>query len=212
MAAPPCVHCHSANAPAHRQLPAPLQSTDQELLNFGKDSDEDLDSEEEGEGGDGDLMASDDEQHAGVSGTAAAGKQQQRSGITLHMVEGWCQAARDKASMGAVRNIMKVSALMPACKADSCSALPFHSPPCFLCLQAQAYRVACHYGDSEEKVEEGMQIASSAVYNKLMLFVLVSGDCRVLAQPAAEWFRFQYEDCSIPRISQAPLVHASTAC
>ncbi|KAI3438608.1 hypothetical protein D9Q98_001031 [Chlorella vulgaris] len=119
-----------------------LQSTDQELLNFGKDSDEDLDSEEEGEGGDGDPMASDDEQHAGVSGTAAAGKQQQRSGITLHMVEGWCQAGRDKASMGAVRNIMK------------------------------AYRVACHYGDSEEKVEEGMQIASSAVYNKLMLFVL----------------------------------------
>ena len=38
----------------------------------------------------------------------------------------------------------------------------------------QAYRVACHYGDSEEQVEESMRIASSAVYNKLMLFVLVS--------------------------------------
>ena len=40
---------------------------------------------------------------------------------------------------------------------------------------SQAYRVACHYGDSEEQVEESMRIASSAVYNKLMLFVLVSG-------------------------------------
>ena len=34
--------------------------------------------------------------------------------------------------------------------------------------------MACHYGDSEEQVEESMRIASSAVYNKLMLFVLVS--------------------------------------
>lgn len=55
--------------------------------------------------------------------------------------------------------------------------------PCFPCLPLppshptavplQAYRAACHYGDSEEEVEEGMRLASSAVYNKLMLFVLV---------------------------------------
>jgi len=45
---------------------------------------------------------------------------------------------------------------------------------CRLSPCLQAYRVACHYGDSEEQVEESMRIASSAVYNKLMLFVLVS--------------------------------------
>lgn len=36
----------------------------------------------------------------------------------------------------------------------------------------QAYRLACHYGDTEEEVHETMKISSSAVFNKLMLFVL----------------------------------------
>ena len=36
----------------------------------------------------------------------------------------------------------------------------------------QAYRLACHYGDSEEQVHETMKISSSAVFSKLMLFVL----------------------------------------
>ena len=48
---------------------------------------------------------------------------------------------------------------------------PLRPPPPLLPLQA--YRAACHYGGSEEAVEEGMRLASSAVYNKLMLFVLV---------------------------------------
>ncbi|EFN57450.1 hypothetical protein CHLNCDRAFT_142934 [Chlorella variabilis] len=113
-----------------------LQSTDQELLNFGQESEDELDSDEEVEEG-GEGPAGEGEQ-----GLAEYGQQQKLGGVTLAMVEGWCQAARDNASIGAVRNIMK------------------------------AYRVACHYGDSEEQVEESMRIASSAVYNKLMLFVL----------------------------------------
>ena len=36
----------------------------------------------------------------------------------------------------------------------------------------QAYRLACHFGDTEEEVHETMKISSSAVFNKLMLFVL----------------------------------------
>ena len=40
----------------------------------------------------------------------------------------------------------------------------------------QAYRLACHYGDSEEEVHETMKISSSAVFNKLMLFVLKEAD------------------------------------
>lgn len=41
---------------------------------------------------------------------------------------------------------------------------------------AQAYRLACHYGDTEEQVHETMKISSSAVFNKLMLFVLKEAD------------------------------------
>lgn len=40
----------------------------------------------------------------------------------------------------------------------------------------QAYRLACHYGDTEEQVHETMKISSSAVFNKLMLFVLKEGN------------------------------------
>ena len=40
----------------------------------------------------------------------------------------------------------------------------------------RAYRTACHYGDSEDNVMEGMKLGSSAVYNRLMLFVLREGD------------------------------------
>lgn len=126
---------------------------------------------------------------------AAAGAQQkqQRSGVTLQMAEGWCAAAREKASMGAVRSIIKVGGRgrqpsgeggAPALPCSGCLlALPpllrSHSaaysslPPFPAFLSIQAYRAACHYGDSEEQIEESMRIASSAVYNKLMLFVLV---------------------------------------
>lgn len=40
----------------------------------------------------------------------------------------------------------------------------------------QAYRLACHYGDTEEEVHDTMKISSSAVFNKLMLFVLKEAD------------------------------------
>ena len=43
-----------------------------------------------------------------------------------------------------------------------------------MCMQA--YRLACHYGDTEEEVHETMKISSSAVFNKLMLFVLKEAD------------------------------------
>ena len=45
-----------------------------------------------------------------------------------------------------------------------------------LCCPMQAYRLACHYGDSEEQLHETMKISSSAVFNKLMLFVLKEAD------------------------------------
>ena len=39
----------------------------------------------------------------------------------------------------------------------------------------RVYRVACHYGDGDES-DESMHLASSAVYNKIMLFMLKNTD------------------------------------
>ncbi len=138
--------------------PSAVQSTDKELLDFGHDSEDELDSdEEEGEeqeeereaAGAGQAhqechrlgrlhaathsllshaasptvpsphgVAEDATAHPRLltparaphrfAGAGAPAATQQRSGVTLAMVEGWCAAARDKASMGAVRNIIKV--------------------------------------------------------------------------------------------------------
>ena len=86
-----------------------LQSTDKELLNFGKDSDDEVDSDDEL----GLAQAEEDEEEGDEEAEeqGGTGQQQQgkeRSGVTLAMVDGWCAAARDKASIGAVRNIIKV--------------------------------------------------------------------------------------------------------
>lgn len=66
--------------------------------------------------------------------------------ITMSQLDTWCGAALNDASLGAVRMLLKV------------------------------YRTACHYGDSEESVVEGMQLASSSVYNRILLFVLKEFD------------------------------------
>ncbi len=36
----------------------------------------------------------------------------------------------------------------------------------------QAYRAACHFGDTEEEVAAAMRIASSHVFNQLLMFML----------------------------------------
>ncbi len=97
--------CAIVNAIASRSCPrvATVQSTDQELLNFGKDSDDEMDSEGEGEEDEG---AEEADEGAGAQPPAAKGKD--KAGVTLEMVEGWCTAAKENATLGAVRNIMKV--------------------------------------------------------------------------------------------------------
>ena len=97
--------------PSSLPLSPALQSTDKELLDFGKDSDDELGSDvEEGEEGseeegDGGAAAAAAEAAAAVGGKKGG---KDRGGVTLAMVEGWCAAARENASLGAVRNIMKV--------------------------------------------------------------------------------------------------------
>lgn len=135
--------------------PLPAQQTDKELLEFGQDiSDSDVASEEEEESeGEEEESAEDGEEGEGAEGAkqrlqrrkkaaaaaaaAAAEEEQgqaeaaqaaaaggQAKAVTLTAVEGWCRTAQEKHSLGAMRSLMRV------------------------------YRVACHYGDSEEQVRE----------------------------------------------------------
>ena len=53
------------------------------------------------------------EEQGGVGQQGKQGKE--RSGVTLAMVDGWCTAARDKASIGAVRHIIKARACAFVC-------------------------------------------------------------------------------------------------
>jgi len=62
--------------------------------------------------------------------------------LTSELVEQWSAAAKGKASMGAMRQLLK------------------------------AYRVACHYSDTEAETEASLQITSSRVFNQILLFVL----------------------------------------
>lgn len=130
-----------------------LQQTDQELLNFGQDDDEDEDDDEEEQEEEGDVESvSDQEQEESMRPPTNGQAQLEKpstSGqkhVSSAMVEAWCKAAKSNASPAAMHKLL------------------------------QAYRLACHYGDTEEEVHETMKISSSAVFNKLMLFVLKEAD------------------------------------
>ena len=62
--------------------------------------------------------------------------------LTSELVSKWCTAAKVKASIGAMRQLLK------------------------------AFRVACHYSDTEAETEASLQITSSRVFNQILLFVL----------------------------------------
>ncbi|GFZ18217.1 Noc2p family [Actinidia rufa] len=67
--------------------------------------------------------------------------------ITSAMVDSWCNAIREGAKLGAVRSLLK------------------------------AFRAACHYGDDgEDESSAKLNIMSSSVFNKIMLFVLSEMD------------------------------------
>ena len=72
----------------------------------------------------------------------AVAQQQQKGVVTLSLVDAWTSAALSTASLAATKALLR------------------------------AYRVACHYGDSEDQVQETLRMGSSAAYNRLMLFVL----------------------------------------
>jgi nucleolar complex protein 2 len=126
-----------------------LAATDKELLDFGAGDD----SEQEREEDDDEEKSEEEDEDEEEEKPAAAAKEKvkdvpsvEKGTITLAMVDTWCAAAKEHAALGAMRNILR------------------------------AYRSACHYGDSEEQVEATLRLGSSAVYNKLMLFVLREAD------------------------------------
>ena len=126
-----------------------LADTDKELLAFGgggDDDDDDMSEQEE------EAEESEEEQEEEAIDEAIEDEEiktaaaPERGSVTLAQVESWCSAALKNASLGAMRSLLR------------------------------AYRTACHYGDSEDNVMEGMRLGSSAVSNRLMLFVLREGD------------------------------------
>ena len=126
-----------------------LAATDKELLDFGagdESEQEDEDEEDEEEEEDAEEEEEDEQPAAAAAVKEKEIASVEKGTITLGMVDTWCAAASQHAALGAMRNILR------------------------------AYRSACHYGDSEEQVEATLRLGSSAVYNKLMLFVLREAD------------------------------------
>eukprot|EP00891_Asterochloris_glomerata_P005532 jgi/Astpho2/5532/gw1.00079.30.1_t len=62
------------------------------------------------------------------------------------MADSWCRAAKQNASQGAMRQVLR------------------------------AFRVACHFGDSEREVHDSLRISSSAVFNGVLMFALKEAD------------------------------------
>lgn len=127
-----------------------LKEHDKELLEFDEEEEEaddedietDIDSEEMQEDEEADVQY---EEHE----ASAADKEVKTSKnvITSAMVDTWCNAIQENASLGAVRSLMR------------------------------AFRTACHYGDdSEGDALSKLSIMSSSVFNKIMLFVLSEMD------------------------------------
>ena len=125
-----------------------LQQSDPQLLAFGN-SDDDDDDDDDGDDDDGDEEDDDeeDDDEATEQGPPAPLEDDtDKPAAPARVVQ-----ARDvegwcagarEGSLGAMRSLVK------------------------------AFRVACHYGDSEESFEGTMRITSSATYNTVMMFML----------------------------------------
>ena len=136
-----------------------LKDTDAGLLTFRDDeggggepdADQDGGQEDGDDGGSGGGSGSSDSDEDGRAGDldGKAGKHVSSSesvAITSESLKSWCRAAQNNASIGAVRQVTRL------------------------------YRVACHFGDEDEDQDDSMRLASSAVYNNILLFMLGKAD------------------------------------
>ncbi|KAJ8545041.1 hypothetical protein K7X08_017624 [Anisodus acutangulus] len=124
-----------------------LQEHDKELLEF--DDDEDIDDDAETEM-DGDKIEDDEADEFDTEQLVHADGKEVKSStnvITSAMVDFWCSSIHENRSSAAIRSLMR------------------------------AFRTACHYGDDTgEDVKSKWSTMSSAVFNKIMLFVLKEMD------------------------------------
>ena len=129
-----------------------LAATDKQLLAFGggddseEEDEEESDEEEEEKEGAEEGKSDGEEVEEDKKSGDKVPAAPEKGTVTLALVDSWCTAALKNASLGAMRSLLR------------------------------AYRVACHYGDSEDQVQEGLRLGSSAAYNRLMLFVLREAD------------------------------------
>eukprot|EP00850_Spirogloea_muscicola_P001213 SM000004S15083 [mRNA] locus=s4:1147792:1153464:- [translate_table: standard] len=134
-----------------------LQENDAELLDF---EDEDKDGDED-EGGDGNEQGGTGDDGEEDARARHASNEEGEDGEEDGEGSGWAQVAGDKE----VLTSAKVDAWCAAVVAPQRSAGAARS-------LLRAFRAACHYGDSEEDAGSPFNIASSHVFNKVMLFVL----------------------------------------
>ncbi|MCD7453611.1 hypothetical protein HAX54_021554 [Datura stramonium] len=123
-----------------------LQEHDKELLEF---DDEDIDDDDETEM-DGDEIEDDEADEFDTEQPVHADGKEVKSStnvITSAMVDSWCSSIHENRSSGAIKSLMR------------------------------AFRTACHYGDDTgEDSKSKWSTMSSAVFNKIMLFVLKEMD------------------------------------
>ena len=80
-------------------------------------------------------------------GVEVAKKANEQKTITAAMIDSWCKSIREDGKLGAVRSILR------------------------------AYRTACHYGDDTgDDPSAKLSVMSSAVFNKIMIYVLSEMD------------------------------------
>lgn len=138
-------------AEEHEEQLKRLKETQAEFFEYMKEHDEDLLKFDAAEfEDDADVEAEtdlEDTEKQAVDETSVVKKVNEQKTITAAMVDSWCKLIREDAKLGAVRSILR------------------------------AYRTACHYGDDTgDDPSAKFSVMSSAVFNKIMIFVLSEMD------------------------------------
>ncbi|CAI0544874.1 unnamed protein product [Linum tenue] len=136
-------------AKGHKDALERLKQKDPEFYQFLQEHDKELlefDDEDAEEDADNDLEEPTIEKDEAVDDhdqLEKEEKKQSKTVVTIAMVESWTEAVLDGGKIGALRSLLK------------------------------GFRIACHYGDdSGDDSSSNLSIMSSAVFNKIMVFVL----------------------------------------
>ncbi|CAI0397137.1 unnamed protein product [Linum tenue] len=136
-------------AKGHKDALERLKQKDPEFYQFLQEHDKELlefDDEDAEEDADNDLEETTIEKDEAVDDhdqLEKEEKKQSKTVVTIAMVESWTKAVLDGGKIGALRSLLK------------------------------GFRIACHYGDdSGDDSSSNLSIMSSAVFNKIMVFVL----------------------------------------